>query len=1193
MPDGETFHEPAEAAPAPTSTTGGSASHLPWHLIPAFTPGETDLTEYSRRLEFLAGIWPSDHLSQLAPRAALACTGSAFQKVVRLQPEKLKVNSVEGVKLIVTTLGGVWGKTLLEDKYEKFEKAIYGVSQKSDESNESYVARHEILFEDLTAQGATLSDMRAYILLRNSALSSEDKKRVVIEAQGNLEYSKVTSAIRLLGAKFFHEVQGQQRQHRSKTYDVNHVQEAEDEVFHVDDHAILLAEGNELPESFVDQMLQEGDEDAFVMQQFEDALIDSLQGDGEMANYMSSYVEARKRLVEKSKSRGFWPVRPSKGSGKKGFKGKDGKGHGFRGRKPLAQRIAESDCKICGQRGHWKAECPRRATPAPLPPSMQTKTQPTNALIAMNDLSEDEADVFVVEASSSKNETEMQDVEARMQSKSSHPIFAVENRKHISFQKHRPTDHYDKTRKRVNMIIQETIMPQHDHRMIERERPETTPSCENQDGYVQVRPSRLFGIRDRYTGQPLTSFRTAVNNDAKPVKTDETVMFATSQAVGILDLGASQTVMGRHQVAEFLEELPPNVRRQVYEQPVEMTFRFGNNSVVPCDRAMFVPIDQFWIKIAIVESKTPFLISNNVCRSLGAIIDTSKQSVKFTALDCEIPLSLSSKRLFLLDFCTLATLRPPREPSTTEKKKGNSERVFACTEASGSQVNSDPINPNSSQTKVEVNSAEPNVVAETPQNVVSNDPISAASAILTSDPNADSPNHPCLLSSNSHHGQSCRALQCCEESVPAASPHRVSPKDEFRATGESASEIRTGQSGPEVQGDRDRRCPLLPMVFEKVWDQLKDRASGVHLLPDSMDRTSGARATVPAESQRPGDSQELEHQGKDWSGTWETFPELGPHRSGGQRVRGRPLGSSDPQGSNHLSGRDSEFQASGSNRECDARSGQAACCADAADQPLNMKQTLSASPEVTHLLQSSIDEFNAYVEQIGLHADQTQNPKPNRIWKEMNDFGKRHGYLSFKGEVLCSQKPFYDLLEVYCSSESQLTKQCIRQGMKAKRFGLREGDLGTFEGRCKLYHCLFQIRPRNIWLSPKCKAWCKWAQFNMMRSMSTAEKIVDARERDEVHLLLCDAIFRHQCRMGAHFHTHLEQPTGSEMLLQDPLQNIVDHTYHSRCDQCIAGNLRHPVNNLPIQKSTQILTTSMILGRYLDSLRCSHDHTHA
>ena len=126
------------------------------------------------------------------------------------------------------------------------------------------------------------------------------------------------------------------------------------------------------------------------------------------------------------------------------------------------------------------------------------------------------------------------------------------------------------------------------------------------------------------------------------------------KTLGILDLGASQTVMGRHQLAEFMRGLPESVRSKVFEQPVEMSFRFGNNSVVPCNRAIFVPIDKFWIKIAIVESRTPFLISNNVCRNLGAVIDTNTQSIRFQRLDCELPLQLSGRKLFLLDFCDLA-----------------------------------------------------------------------------------------------------------------------------------------------------------------------------------------------------------------------------------------------------------------------------------------------------------------------------------------------------------------------------------------------------------------------------------------------------------------------------------------------------------------------------------------------------------
>ena len=94
------------------------------------------MTEYARRLEFLAGIWPPEHLGQLAPRAALQCRGSAFQKVVRLKPEQLKVNSMEGIKLIITTLGGVWGKIVLEDTYSKFESDLWSIAETGREQRE-------------------------------------------------------------------------------------------------------------------------------------------------------------------------------------------------------------------------------------------------------------------------------------------------------------------------------------------------------------------------------------------------------------------------------------------------------------------------------------------------------------------------------------------------------------------------------------------------------------------------------------------------------------------------------------------------------------------------------------------------------------------------------------------------------------------------------------------------------------------------------------------------------------------------------------------------------------------------------------------------------------------------------------------------------------------------------------------------
>ena len=78
------------------------------------------------------------------------------------------------------------------------------------------------------------------------------------------------------------------------------------------------------------------------------------------------YQDARRRLSEKFRNRGFWPTSQfsssSKGKGyghgaKSSSKGKRG-GFPDRPRRSLQERIMSTNCKACGRRGHWKAECP-------------------------------------------------------------------------------------------------------------------------------------------------------------------------------------------------------------------------------------------------------------------------------------------------------------------------------------------------------------------------------------------------------------------------------------------------------------------------------------------------------------------------------------------------------------------------------------------------------------------------------------------------------------------------------------------------------------------------------------------------------------------------------------------------------------------------------------------------------------------
>ncbi len=55
------------------------------------------------------------------------------------------------------------------------------------------------------------------------------------------------------------------------------------------------------------------------------------------------------------------------------------------------------------------------------------------------------------------------------------------------------------------------------------------------------------------------------------------------------------------------------------------------------------------MKVIVVPSDTPFLIANSVFRKVGALIDTQKNIIHFRELQCSVPISLSDRRLYMLD----------------------------------------------------------------------------------------------------------------------------------------------------------------------------------------------------------------------------------------------------------------------------------------------------------------------------------------------------------------------------------------------------------------------------------------------------------------------------------------------------------------------------------------------------------------
>ena len=602
--------------PTSTSTTGtstGGLSHLPWTQIPPFRPGETDIHEYSRKLEFLAGLWPAEHLSLLAPRAAMLCEGSAFQRVMRVEASKLKANSVEGVKALVTALGGIWGKTSLEDRFERFERAVYSTVQRGDETHESYLARHDHQFESLLSSGVTMEQLRAYVLLRNSGLAAEDKKKLIIDSAGKLDYSEVVRSLKLLGSKFFQEVHaGTKNPARSRTYDINMTMEEEINVttgaVHGQEESIFVSESDE---SFIEALAEEGDPDALICQQFEEAVLEVLQNDSETASCYLTYSEARKRLSDRNRNRGFWSPGPSQ-SGAKGFKGR-GKGKfAPRNRRPLAARILESECRRCGQRGHWKAECPLRHSSNNTSSAGVPKENATFATMTMTpEHTHLDSDMIPM--------TEM-DVPFHPECKVSdcqiHECFMMDSTRN------QPVDMFQRFRhlpQRLKPLLQQRLKPNHS--------PQPVPKV--------PKPAETSSASDH---QP------------------EVACFASHGSFGVVDLGASQSVIGQRQLAQVLESLGPEIRKQIKETRCDTVFRFGNSSTVHCQKAMLIPLGRWFVKLCIVPSDTPFLLSNNMFRTLGAQIDTAADRIFLPGVNINMDLVLTEKKLYLLDFGKLVNL---------------------------------------------------------------------------------------------------------------------------------------------------------------------------------------------------------------------------------------------------------------------------------------------------------------------------------------------------------------------------------------------------------------------------------------------------------------------------------------------------------------------------------------------------------
>ena len=123
---------------------------------------------------------------------------------------------------------------------------------------------------------------------------------------------------------------------------------------------------------------------------------------------------------------------------------------------------------------------------------------------------------------------------------------------------------------------------------------------------MKLRPPRNDAQRQEPVRLP------SETTDAAP----EFAFFATHGTCGILDAGATKSLIGSKLLPAFIESLPREIRKSLFRTSCEITFQLGNQGTLDSSQAIVVPLKSTGLgfKIAIVPGETPLILSNTFIR---------------------------------------------------------------------------------------------------------------------------------------------------------------------------------------------------------------------------------------------------------------------------------------------------------------------------------------------------------------------------------------------------------------------------------------------------------------------------------------------------------------------------------------------------------------------------------------------------
>lgn len=178
-----------------------------------------------------------------------------------------------------------------------------------------------------------------------------------------------------------------------------------------------------------------------------------------------------------------------------------------------------------------------------------------------------------------------------------------------------------------------------------------------------------------------------------------------------------------------------------------------------------------------------------------------------------------------------------------------------------------------------------------------------------------------------------------------------------------------------------------------------------------------------------------------------------------------------------------------------------------------------------------------------------------------------------------------DFLEVY-AGKGRATQAVLQRHGIAICLGLDYGqDFRRARDRSLARFLVERLRPRHLWGSFPCKAFCAWIRLAILRNCDMGPRLKEGR----LHLKFTLGLVTKQLEAGRH--GHLENPLTSAAWKEPAaIKALADARWlRARLDQCQTG-LSSPLGGLHL-KPTLIRTTDTSMAQVL-SLVCPHNHPH-